>query len=433
MEKNNVLWQDTVKLPSKEALKKNIKVDILIIGGGLTGCLCGYYLKKQGYNPVIVEAKRIGMGITQRTTAVVSSQHDTPYYKLIKQIGFDKAKSYLDINLQAVANYKELSKQFNFDFEEKPSFMYSIDDYNALQEEIKAVNSLGFPAHLADINELPFKTLGGVCFDNQGQLNPLKFLKKITSDLEIYENTFITHLDHHYAYTDDFYIEADKIIIATHFPFINTHGNYFMKMYQKFSEVIAIKHQPLKGTYLDIKTGGFYFRTYQDYLLIGGNDTRVGKLNEPFKKLRNFISEYYPDEKEAYVWSNQDCITLDNIPYIGCYSKNLPYVYVATGFNFWGFTNSMVSAILLTDLIKGIKNPHLKTFSPNRCIFRKELFINMFNFTTGFINFKTKRCSHLGCSLNWNEKEQTWDCPCHGSRFTEDGQVIVNPAMKDLK
>ena len=126
-------------------------------------------------------------------------------------------------------------------------------------------------------------------------------------------------------------------------------------------------------------------------------------------------------------------MSLDNLPYIGPYWSNTSDVYVATGFNKWGMTNSMVAATLLCDLVQDKQNPYAEVFSPVRSIFRPQLAVNALESTINLLTPSTRHCPHLGCALKWNAAEHTWDCPCHGSRFTRDGKLIDNPATKDLK
>ena len=183
--------------------------------------------------------------------------------------------------------------------------------------------------------------------------------------------------------------------------------------------------------YLDENKAGLSFRSYNDILLIGGNNRRTGKHSTGWQPINDFAKEYYPDSQLQFEWATQDCMSLDNIPYIGQYSKNTPDLYVATGFNKWGMTSSMVSAMILSDMIQGRNNEFSEVFSPQRSILKPQLFINGFESTVNMLTPTTKRCPHLGCALKWNKHEHTWDCPCHGSRFEENGHIIDNPAMKN--
>lgn len=205
-------------------------------------------------------------------------------------------------------------------------------------------------------------------------------------------------------------------------------------MYQHRSYVIAIENAlNLEGMYVDEKQSGMSFRNYKNLMLVGGGDHRTGKHGGNYAELRDFIFKYYSKSKERYSWATQDCMTLDNIPYIGNYSKSTPDLYVATGFNKWGMTSSMVAAIILTDMILERKNDFSDVFSPSRSAFKPQLFINLGETLVNFLTPTIKRCPHLGCALKWNQVEHTWDCTCHGSRFKQNGDLIDNPAMKGAK
>ena len=256
----------------------------------------------------------------------------------------------------------------------------------------------------------------------------------IAKDLKIYEKTKIVELKNNIAITDNGTIEAEKIIVATHFPFINKHGSYFLKMYQDRSYVIALKNaENVDGMFLDESETGLSFRNYNGMLLLGGGAHRTGKQGGNYRELRNFARQYYPGATECYHFATQDCMTLDSIPYIGNYSKNTENMFVATGFNKWGMTSAMVSAIILCDMVQGKKSSYSEVFSPSRSILHPQLAANALESVVNLLTPTTKRCSHLGCALKWNRAEHTWDCPCHGSRFTKDGELIDNPATKGLK
>ena len=235
------------------------------------------------------------------------------------------------------------------------------------------------------------------------------------------------------AVTDSGRIAAEKIIVATHFPFLNKHGSYFLKMYQHRSYVIALKNAPqIDGMYVDEAPAGMSFRTYGNLLLVGGGGHRTGKKGGSWPELQNFARRHYPDAVEKYRWAAQDCMTLDAVPYIGPYSASTSGLYVATGFNKWGMTSSMVSAMLLRDMVQGKENPCAPVFSPSRTILRPQLAVNAFEAAAGWLVPAARRCPHLGCGLKWNPHEHSWDCPCHGSRFTQDGKKLDNPAAGDL-
>jgi len=227
-------------------------------------------------------------------------------------------------------------------------------------------------------------------------------------------------------------IKAKRIIVATHFPFINKHGGYFLKMFQERSYVLAVKNAAnVKGIYIDESKKGLSFRNFEDLLLIGGSNHRTGKKNKGWNELSAFAKRYYPNYNEAARWATQDCITLDSVPYIGLYSQDTKNMYVATGFNKWGMTSSMVAAQMLKDMITDKKSPYTEVFAPDRSIFHPQLAINVTESIIGLLTPTAPRCPHLGCALKYNPAEHSWDCSCHGSRFEKDGRLINNPATDD--
>lgn len=441
------IWSDTVNLPKFEPLRRDIKTDVLIIGGGIAGVLCAFMLEEAGVKYVLVEADRILSGITKNTTAKLTVQHGLLYHGLVKRFGKERAKMYLQANEDALNEYRSLCQLMDCEFEEKDNYIYSRSDRGKLEKEVRALGQLGYNAEYASDLSLPFATEGAVKVSGQAQFHPLKFLAEIADDLQICERTKVQELEQSasgiVAVTEHGIITADKVIVATHFPFINKHGSYFLKMYQDRSYVIGLEGalngnggkelSILNGMYLDESQKGLSLRTYGDYLLLGGGSHRTGKQGGGWTEPEAAALRYYPGSKVRYRWATQDCMTLDRVPYIGQYSARTPNFYVATGFNKWGMTNAMAAAMILKDLVLGQENPNAPVFSPSRSILRPQLFVNGFEATVNLLTPTKRRCPHLGCALKWNSQEHSWDCPCHGSRFTEKGEVIDNPATADIK
>ncbi len=427
------LWFDQTDLPKYKKLNGNIKTDVLVIGGGICGILCAYFLKQSGVSFVLVEKDRIAQATTGNTTAKITSLHGLVYNDLINSFGKETAQKYLNINEDAIKKYEELCKNIECDFERKSAYTYSTDNLSKIEKEVSALNSLGMDAKITHTSPLPIKFKGAVGIENQAQFSPLKFLEHISKDLKIYENTMVREITRDGAICDSGKITANKIIVATHFPFINKHGNYFLKMYQHRSYVLALENaQDVEGMYLDEAEGGLSLRNSGDLLLLGGGGKRTGKKCGNWEELIYFRNKHYPESIIKYKWATQDCMSLDKIPYIGQYSKNTPNLYVATGFNKWGMTSSMVSAMILCDMVQGIKNDYEDVFFPSRSILKPQLLVNGIETISNFIIPTTKRCSHLGCALKWNKAEHTWDCSCHGSRFDKNGKLINNPATKGI-
>ena len=430
------MWEKDIERPAYPALADDAATDVLVIGGGMAGVLITRALHERGVDCLLVEAKAIGSGVTRGTTAVLSAQHDTLYSDMIDDFGKIKAKKYLDANLRAVGEFRALSERIECDFEQRPSYMYTLttSDAKKLEREAKTVHEFGVKANFTKKTMLPFDVAGAVVYPDMAQFHPLKFLYGAAKGLKIVENTLVCHVENGVAYSKGGKIRARRIVMASHFPFIDRRGLYFMKLYQKRSFVIALENAPdLGGTYVDTAEGGIYMRNYKDLLILGGGDHRTGKKGGGFEQVRGFARRFFPDAREKYAWAAQDCMSLDGVPYIGRYSPATPDIYVATGFNEWGMTSSMVASNILADMLTNCPNEYAEAFSPRRSMLRAQLFANLGATLSDFVIPTVKRCPHLGCALKWNAVEHTWDCPCHGSRFDEHGELINGPATRNAR
>lgn len=430
----NSIWTETVKMPEFEPLEGEVHTDVLIIGGGITGLLCAHFLEKSGVEYLLVEGRTICSGVTKNTTAKITAQHGLIYGDLLKSAGPEKARMYLEANLEAVENYYELCRNIDCDFEEQANYVYSTVDRHKLEQEADALEKIGYSPLFREKANLPIATVGAVGFSHQAQFHPLKFLAGIAQGLKIHEHTFVTKLSENTALTENARITFQRVIFATHFPIDNKHGLYFLKMYQHRSYVIALENAaPVMEMYVDEDKKGVSFRNYGELLLMGGGSHRTGKRGGNWQELREYAAKYYPQAKERYCWATQDCMPLDNVPYIGLYAKSMPQCFVATGYHKWGMSTAMTAAMLLTDRILGRDNPRSEVFCPSRSIWKPQLLINCVESAVNLLTPTTRRCPHLGCALKWNEAEHSWDCPCHGSRFDEQGGLIDNPANGDWK
>ncbi len=429
------LWIESSDLPKfNKKLSGECKTDVLIIGGGITGILCAYMLKKRNIDYMLIERERICGGVTGHTTAKITAQHALIYGKLVSEFGVGRAQQYYRANTEALARICALCKNIDCDFETQNSYVYSLTDKTKIERELLALQRIGANAQYARSLPLPFSVAGAVKFEHQAQFNPIKFIAAIAKELNIYEQTPARSFDGRSIITDSGKITAKKIIVATHFPFINKHGSYFLKMYQHRSYVLALENVPkFSGMYVDQSKTGLSFRWVDDLLLLGGGSHRTGKDGGSYNELEAFYKKHYPNARERMRWATQDCMTLDSVPYIGRYSKLTPNLYVATGFNKWGMTSSMAAATLLCDLVCGKQNEYQQLFSPSRSMLNPQLACNAAEAVSGLLSISSRRCPHLGCALKWNAQEHSWDCPCHGSRFSKDGKLLNNPANGDLK
>lgn len=430
------IWtKDTEEIrPKYKRLEGDIKTDVLIIGGGIAGVLCAHKLKTSGIDCILVEKGKICSGVAENTTAKITLQNGLIYDKMIKRFGVEKSKLYAEAQKNALLEYARMCSEIDCNFENRDSYVYSLVSKDKIEKEVEALNRLGVKADFEEKTELPFFVHGAARVFEQAQFHPLKFIFEIAKSLTIYENTKVLELKPNEAVSEKGKIFCKKMIIATHFPFLNKHGGYFLKMHQYRSYVMALENaQELKGMYVDEADNGMSFRSYNQCLLIGGGGHKTGKKGGTWNELEMFREKYYPKSIVVEKWATQDCITLDSIPYIGQYSKRTPNLFVATGFNKWGMTASMISSMILCDLVQGKKNQYKEVFSPSRSVFRPMLAVNAAESIKGLITPTTPRCPHLGCALKYNKDEHSWDCPCHGSRFSDDGEVLNNPATDDLQ
>lgn len=473
----DTIWTRTCNIPKRDTLQSNMKTEIAVIGAGLAGILIAFELQKSGKQVVVLEAKQIASGQTSHTTAKITSQHGLIYHHLIKHFGEELSRQYAVANEKAIAHYRLLiqQEQIACDFEEKDSYLYS-DNLKLLELEQEAVTKLGLPASFVTSTSLPISAAGAIKFESQAQFHPLKFIKAISDSLNIYENTPVLSVDNHHIQTEHGSVEADTIIFATHFPFINFPGMYFTRMHQERSYILALNHAPnVDGIFLSEGSSTYSLRNYGNLLLLGGENHRCGENVDGghYEALRQKAKELFPNSIEVAHWSAQDCISVDSVPYIGHYSSKTPNWYVATGFQKWGMTTSMVAALILRDTLCGSTNPYATIFSPSRfatsdllniskegtmavkgllkrtlqlpenvvedlprgqgaIVFVSGEKVGVYKDDDGTIYPVTVRCPHLGCQLEWNPDEKSWDCPCHGSRFDYYGNWISNPAQTNI-
>ena len=492
------LWIDSIDKTYKfDELNKNIETDICIVGAGIFGMTCAYYLSNLGFKVVLIDKNNLA-GTTCYTTGKITSQHGLFYNYLNTSYNINFAKDYLEANERAIKNIKSIIEKENIDcdFETQNSYIYTTkkDEINRLKDEQKVLESLGYDAKLTTDVSLPFSVEEALCFKNQAKFNPLKYILGLSQCIikkkgQIYTNTTATDVkkdkERYVVYTDkDHIVRAKHVIIATRYPFMKLPGFYFSKLYQATSYLIALEteNKLLNDMYINISSPIFSLRTAKfkgkDVLLVAGGDCKTGHNasdENPYNTLKNFAKKYYPNYNLLYKWSSEDCISLDKLPYIGIYSNLLPNVYVGTGFKKWGMTLSNVAANIIVDKICERENKYAYLFdssrfglfknftevknmvvdSSNSLLFNKlkssDISIENIKANSGGIVdldgqkigiYKDENnhafainpiCTHLGCLLTWNDIDKTWDCPCHGSRYDCMGKNIYGPAFEDLE
>lgn len=488
-------WLASTDTTDYNSLSEDISVDVAIIGGGMAGILCAYLLHNENLNIAVLDAGKILSGTTSHTTAKITSQHGLIYDKIKNQMGVELAKQYADANESAIKQIKDIIDQhhINCDYSTQSAYIYAQDDKNVekIENEEKTASELGIKASLAD--EIPFQIPIKVAlkFDEQAQFHPRKFLLPLAkviseSGVKIYENSRVVNLEENGKITatteQGKKVIADKVIIASHYPFYNKQGMYYSRIYTERTYIIAIsaKEKYPGGMYINAEDPSRSLRGQDgengQLILVVGENHKTGQGNdmaEHYRKLINFADNLFSIEDMPYRWSTQDCMTLDGIPYIGYYKQDTPNLLIATGFQKWGMTNSMVSARIIRDLIVDGSSPWQDVYNPSRkniLASAKSFIVENVDVAKHLISAKISpipedvkiepgegkviehdgertgayrdedgklylvntTCPHLGCELNWNSAERSWDCPCHGSRFTFSGDIIDGPAVKPL-
>lgn len=484
---------DTTNYPS---LEKDVSVDVAIIGGGITGITTGYLLKREGLKVAIIEADKIACGTSGHTTAKITSQHGLIYDNMISQIGAKKTKQYAQSNEEAIKLIAGIIEENNIDcnFEWQDAYVFTqSDDYvEQIKKETEAAQILGIDASYVEKPPLPFPVKASVRFGEQAQFHPRKYLLKMAEYIDgednyIFENTKAVGIEEGEQNTvvaeNGKKVAASKIIIATLFPFSNFRGLYFSKIFQERSYIVAVRAKSKfpGGVYISAEepTQSLRSQPYNggEIILVAGEHHKTGHgkdENTHYKNLIDFANQNFDVEEILYRWSAQDCTTADSIPYIGNITPDHPDIYVATGFKKWGMTTSAVSAMVLRDTIVRGESSRAEVYDPSRTMdagsilaFIKQNFdvatnlvsgklssgtsngsieneegkiikiagrkIGAYKDEDGKLHFVNTTCTHMGCELRWNDAEKTWDCPCHGSRFSPTGKVIDGPAFKPLE
>lgn len=490
-------WLASTPETNYPALNEDISVDVAIVGGGMVGVTSAYLLKKEGFKVAVIEADRILQGTTAHTTAKLTSQHTLIYDKIKRSLGEEISRQYAEANEYAIGFVEQIIKENNIDcdFIRCPAYVYTQQDkyIENIENEVKVSSSFGIKASYLNEIPLPLKVKAAMRFDNQAQFHPRKYLLSLakhipTDGSHIFEQTRAIDLKEGELSTvttsNGKKVTAKYVIIASHFPFYDGLGLYFTRLYPDRSYVVAvqIKEKFPEGTFITAEEPARSLR-YQPFeggqlILIGGEHHKTGHgnyYNQYYTNLKNFAKDTFTVDKIWYRWSTQDYDTMDGLPYVGNLTGNTKNVFVATGFGKWGMTNSTVSAIMLRDLITKGENPWTAAYDPRRFIsttdaastFVKQNFdvaknlikdkfqaipedvdikngegkivdvngerIGAYRDDNGTLHMVDTTCTHAGCELHWNDAELSWDCPCHGSRFTYEGDIIEGPAHYPLK
>lgn len=436
------IWEDT-ELRTREKLRGVTVADCTVIGAGMAGIMIAYELQQRGFSVVVLEADRVASGATCRTSAKITSQHGIVYSKIAGRIGKDEAKLYFESNQRAVDRFAEIVKREKIacDFKRAPAYIYSTKSSLAILKEEMYASMSGAKCCYTRETELPFSVKGALKFENQALFHPLKFIQALSKNLQIYENSPVVSVEDGRVVSASGEVRTQYIINACHYPFINFPGLYFLRQHQERSYLLALRTETrTDGMYLDIDSG-HTLRSFDGGMLVGGESHRTGNNTKGgcYCRLKEYAKELFPNAEITNSWSNQDVITHDGLPFIGQFSRKNSKMFVATGFGKWGMSLSSVASALIPDLISGRVNEYKRLYTPDRRNIRagaaglvKDAGCSAVYLFSGMFSKKERKCTHLGCRLQKNRDENTWECPCHGSQFDTKGKVKFSPAKTDM-
>ncbi len=486
------VWTKDYKDNNLPKIENNLETPILIIGGGIAGLMCAYNLMKNKVKFILIDSKKLARGVSMYTTAQVSIAHGPLYEEINKKLGIKKAQIYLKSQKEGFDLIKEIitTEKIECDYKEESTILYTNEEKNIeiLNKQFDIIKNIYSNIDLVSSENNIINYQKGLEFKNQFIFNPIKYMMKIIdilieNNIPLYENSQATKIKKsRYGYkvfiNNKYTITTNKIIMACHYPFLNPDNLYFTKIYQSKSYAVSFKTNiKLNANYVSLDAPYFYFRTYdKDRLIIGGCDHFTGSnsdINNCYETLTKKIKAIDNNAQIELKWFTEDCVVIDSLPFIGEYSKKNPNILLVTGFQKWGFTNSHIASRIITDIILG-KN-HENIYNPDRVTLTKDLkstfrmilhslngliisklFIKKQNLNYIEIGsgkvikynisnilvyresknkyiFLKNKCTHLGCSLLWNDIDKIWECKCHGSIFDRYGKVIYGPAIKNLE
>jgi len=489
-------WTASVDLPDFPRLSEDLEADVVIVGAGITGITAGYLLSQAGKKIVILEAGRILNGTTGHTTAKITAQHSLIYDEFIQHFGEDKARLYYEANRDALNFIRDTVAKLRIDcdLEDESACIYTQTDMamEDLEKEHRAYEKLGIPGDLKDRIELPIEVRLALMMPNQARFHPVAYLTALIKEMsksgtQLFEHTTVMKVEEGTSPVviteSGNRIRCEQVISASHFPFLDWKGFYFARIHAERSYVLGVRTEQSYdgGMYIsadnpkrsirNVRNGG------EPLILVGGDGHKAGQSTCTFnhyEALKSFAESVFPVKEIAYRWSTQDLVTLDKMPYVGKITSGSDNIFVATGYRKWGMTNGTAAARLLANLVLGNEDPYRSLFDPSRlhadpdiksfitdnADVAKQLISGKMDIVyrtpgsllpgegstvringkragayrdpQGVLHLVDTTCTHMGCETNWNDGDRTWDCPCHGSRFSYSGEVVEGPAKEPL-
>jgi glycine/D-amino acid oxidase-like deaminating enzyme/nitrite reductase/ring-hydroxylating ferredoxin subunit len=487
------LWLATVHPVPKPTIQSSGHYDVLIVGGGIVGISTAYFLRESGLKISVVEAKTLLGDVTGHTTGKLTSQHGLIYRHTIDAFDLNTAQQYANMNQWAIEEVNRISTKENIhcDYTRDSSFVYATTDKTAdeIRKELEACLQLSLPASISE-PDLPFETKAALRFENQARYHPAKFLSGLVDSLsgtiQFFENSRVHEVEEKdgvcNVVTEHGKVTANNVVIATHYPIYDS-GMFVAKLapYKSYAIAVEVKTPMPQGMYItedepmrSLRRQHFEGREIQ---IVGGGHHKVGQEEDTakcFSELARWADETFGVSTLHFKWSTQDNWSIDRLPYIGKMPKR-DRIFLATGFGGWGMTTGIASGKILSDSILGIDNEWAASVDPGRMplaavpaaikenlnaagrlisdrlmpaespefsaipiggaavVQLEDERVCAYRDPEGAVHAVTSACTHWGCELRWNSAEATWDCPCHGSRFSIHGEVLHGPAVKPLE
>ncbi|PSP68335.1 (2Fe-2S)-binding protein [Halobacteriales archaeon QS_1_69_70] len=489
------MWLATTPETDYAPLAGGLDVDTVVVGGGITGLTAADRLTAAGQTVAVLEADRIAESTTGHTTAKLTSQHGLLYDYLTSTFDDERARQYAEANEAAIDTVESRIEALGVDcgFERLPAYVYaaSADDVDSLRAEAAAAADLGLPASFTESTDLPYDVPGAVRFDHQAQFHPRTYLLSVAESVHgdgshVFEETRALDVDPGdpcEVETRRGTVTADDVVVATHFPLDDRNG-YFARMHPKQAYLLAVRvgGDLPGGMYYSTASPADTFRPCtvdgEEFLIVGGQSHDVGVTDPPtaerYRRCEAFAREHFDVESVAYRWSTHDYFTVDRVPYVGRAGPGRDHVYVGTGFNGWGMSGGVAAGEIIAELVLTGDSDRADVFDPLRLepgasawrFLRENAKVagrfvgdwvaalssagdlpasgeatvtrrngrpcGVYRDEDGDVHAVSAVCPHMDCLVRWNDAERTWDCPCHGSRFDHDGEVISGPAVEDL-
>jgi glycine/D-amino acid oxidase-like deaminating enzyme/nitrite reductase/ring-hydroxylating ferredoxin subunit len=486
------LWLATAPPSDYPQLDGDLEVDVAVIGGGIAGLTTALLLRDDGARVAVLEAGRVGRGVTGCTTAKVSALQSTIYSTIVRRHDQQTAAVYAEASQAGVERIAALAteRSIDCDLQRRDAYTYAArpDQRAKVKQEADATRAAGLPIEFVDQPDLPFPTSGAVRLADQLEIHPVHYVQGLAAAVAgdgsfVFEQTRAERVVEGSpceVHTQSGVVRAEHVVVASHFPYLD-RGGYFARLKPERSYCIAARlasGSPPRGMSISAGTPTRSVRSAGDLLIVGGEGHPTGTKDattERFERLADFAHDHWDVAEVTHRWSAQDPTHYDHLPLIGPYHPRAKRLWVSAAFMKWGFATATFGAMILADRIAGRGNPWAAAFSPNRLSPRSLHEVGevggkfvldtvadrvrpaqartaadvpvgdgrvvadglgkkgVYRAADGSLHAVSLRCTHMGCLVRYNSAERSWDCPCHGSRFDVDGAVLEGPAVKPLR